>query len=512
MKFGKYLTAAVLLAAALLAAPAARAQFYVVGDDPASIRWYSIRTDHYRIVYPAGLDSLARAYGRSLEQFQPVVGNTVGHAPAQYNRRGVPVILHSFNAISNGSVAWAPKRMDLYTSPEAYSPEPMPWIDNLTIHEQRHVSQMQVGLSPGTFRALGYVFGEMLDGAVAGIYLTSYIEGDAVVAETAFSRSGRGRTADFLNYYMIAFDNGDMRSLQRWRLGSQTRYYLDKYAFGYMQISTMRYLFGNSTFFAEYYENMARRPYDIGGFRRILRPKTGGLGERALFKVVTDTLRTMWGEEIAARAPYTPYTDVTPHERRYVDFSGATTSGGDIYAVRSGITRPAALVRISPKGNVKTLRAFASASSKLVSANDRLYWSEYAYNRWDLGTRSIIRYYDTSTRRTGTLTRRGRLFNPAASPDGTLLSAVQYLDDARSALVILDSDSGTQLASTTAPDSLQIVESAWIGDRIYVSAISHDGFGIYSIQYNIENQSNTHTDKPEYNNDTTSSNNTDKNT
>ncbi len=494
MRIWQFLLAAIVTA---LVPVAARAQFYVLGDNPASVKWYSTETAHYRIVYPAGLDSLAMAYGRTLEEYRVSVGNSLGHAPGEWTRKKVPVIMHGFDAISNGSVAWAPARVDLFTSPEAYSPEPMPWIENLTIHEQRHVAQMQVGLAPKTFRTLGYIFGEMLDGAVAGIYLTGYIEGDAVVAETAFSRSGRGRTADFLNYYMIAFDNGDMRSMQRWRLGSQTGHYLDKYAYGYFFLSGMRWLYDNPTFLGDYYEHMERRPYDIGGFGRVLRPQTGGLGEKRVFNAVADTMRRMWGEEIAARAPYTPYSPVTEHERRYVEYSGVVCAGDDgsaggrsagnsLYAVRSGIARPAALTLIDSAGHTRTLRSFASVSSKLASApsSGRLYWSEYRYDaRWGMRVNSVIRTYDPSRggRKVKSLTHEGRLFSPAVSDDGSLLSVTRYFDDGRSGLVILDAATGRQVAVLAAPDSLQIVQSAWLGDRICVSALSSCGAGLYSV-------------------------------
>ena len=46
----------------------AKAQFYTVGDDPGRLKWYSIETPEYRIIYPAGLDSLARVYGKLLEK------------------------------------------------------------------------------------------------------------------------------------------------------------------------------------------------------------------------------------------------------------------------------------------------------------------------------------------------------------------------------------------------------------------------------------------------------------
>ncbi len=479
MKFWRFFVGLFLLATPTLA----HAQFFVVGDNPASVRWNTMQTAHYKLVYPVGLDSLAREYGRTLEQFRPSNGTTVGYEPGENTPYKLPVIFHAYNAISNGSVAWAPARVDLYTSPDPFKPDPQPWVNSLIIHEQRHVAQMQVGLSRGTFKGLGYVFGEMFNGFVAGVYMTGYIEGDAVVAETAFSRAGRGRTADFLNYYMIAFDHGDMRSMYRWRLGSQNRYYLDIYSFSYMQLAGMRYLYGNGDIFSTYYHYVARRPYDFWGYGRKIK-RTTGLNNSQVFTAVADTLRSMWGEEIAARAPYTPYENVADHEKRYVQFTNNVTAGDEVYSVRSGIARPAALVRTDEEGRWHTVRSFASASSKLAWSPlyNRIYWSEYAYDvRWSMKVNSIIRYYDIGGSGTHTLTRKGRLFSPSVSEDGTMLAVTQNHDDGRTGVLVLDALSGDELGSIMAPDSLQVLETAWLGDRIYATAISADGIGIYSI-------------------------------
>jgi hypothetical protein len=132
-----------LLSAGLAAGTAASAQFYQNGSDPFG-RWSQMKADHYRIVYPEGLDSLARTYLLDLEKWQPVVGRSAGMAPGGLQWGRTPVILHPFNPYSNGSVAWAPKRMDLYTHPEPYGSIPLSWMTQLTVHESRHVAQMQL--------------------------------------------------------------------------------------------------------------------------------------------------------------------------------------------------------------------------------------------------------------------------------------------------------------------------------------------------------------------------------
>lgn len=137
-----------LLCLALLSPATLCAQFYLGGTDRGSLRWRSMDTQHYRIIYPRGRDSLARVYGAELESWRTAVGKSAGYEPCQFQgKRKMPVLLHNEHAVSNGSVVWAPSRMELYTTPDPANPIPMPWETNLAIHEQRHVAQMQTGLT-----------------------------------------------------------------------------------------------------------------------------------------------------------------------------------------------------------------------------------------------------------------------------------------------------------------------------------------------------------------------------
>ena len=55
----------------LLAGFSARAQFFSSGDDPGGVRWSTISSDNFRIVYPAGCDSVALRYALALEKYAP---------------------------------------------------------------------------------------------------------------------------------------------------------------------------------------------------------------------------------------------------------------------------------------------------------------------------------------------------------------------------------------------------------------------------------------------------------
>ena len=227
MKFAGILKITVIIAALLLVRGVCHAQFYVTGDDPGRLKWYTIDTDHFRIIYPKGDDSLAFDYARNLEKYSRSVSRTTGYEISGGWGTKMPVVLHTYNG-ENGSVAWAPKRMDLYTIPSPYSPEPLPWKKMLAIHESRHVTQMQFGMTRA-MKPFNWFFGEMFNILVSLVYPgISAMEGDCVITETAYTSSGRGRTSEFLNYYRIAFDQGITRPYVKWRYGSE-RYYVPNY-------------------------------------------------------------------------------------------------------------------------------------------------------------------------------------------------------------------------------------------------------------------------------------------
>lgn len=479
MKYFRLLAFIVFLCSPALA----KAQFYTVGDDPGRLKWYSIETPEFKIIYPSGLDSLARVYGGLLEKYRIPVSRSAGYAPGEMTRRKMPVILHAYNAQSNGSVAWAPKRMDLFTSPEGYKAEAMAWETMLAIHESRHVAQMQFGMSYA-FKPFNWIFGEMFTGAVSGIYPGRWmLEGDAVVAETALTSAGRGRSGDFLNYYMAAFGNGDFRNWNRWRYGSYRYYTPDHYALGYMALSGIRYRTGKADITGTYLQYFSKRPYDVISYRTVSRKLTG----KGFRKTFDDTMRMyhdIWSEEKEARAPFMPSIQISDTVRRYTEYSDIICAGGKIYALKSSLGKSKALIVTDSTGKEKVLTAFGNASSPLfhTPGSSRIWWSENIYDeRWSQQVNSIIRYYDIEKGRKRSFTKGGKRFCPTTSPSGEYLVTVEYPVTGGSGIEILDISTGRRTAYIDAPDSLQVTEALWLGNRMFIAGISANGYGLYSI-------------------------------
>jgi len=469
------------LAVFLLFLPlAASAQFYVTGDDPGKLKWNYIDTESYRIIYPQGSDSLARVYGRKLEKYKIPVSRTSGYMTGEGDGKIMPVVMHAYND-ANGSVAWAPKRMDLFTVPSAYNPEPMPWSTMLSVHESRHVTQMQFGLmekqKPGKW-FLGQGWNIIAFLLYPG---TANVEGDAVVAETALTPSGRGRTADFLNYYWVAFDQGDFRGWFKWRYVSQLRYSPTYYALGYMTVGGFRYLYDHPYFMSDGLHMVSSHPGKLGCLYDISKEVSGKKWE-GMWQEVSRSMYGIWKADADKRAPYIPSERVLPESRRYTDYTDNLVIGKDLYTIKEGHVDSPSLIRIDSTGKEHFVSSFAHVASapKWDKASGRLYWSEgIPDERWTLKSDSKIRFMEEGKRAKRTFRNKEMLYNPVYGQNG--IASIRYKSDGHSSLEMMDGANGKITESFPAPDSLQLVEAAWIGDKVYVTAISENGYGIYSL-------------------------------
>mgnify|MGYP001186174142 FL=1 len=225
MSKSKYLF---LLFICLSASISIRAQFMDYGSDPARFKWNIVRLPHYNLVYPQGTDSMAYHYALYLENAYPHIQKTIGKPI----KARFPVILHPANMQSNGMVSWAPRRMELITTPSS-DLGVQRWDKHLVLHESRHVFQTGKVMS-GIFKPFYYLIGEQAAGVAAFFLPVWFLEGDAVGTETAMSNGGRGRLPEFNMAYRAQMLGGDkFYSFDKWLLGSYKNYTGTYYALGY---------------------------------------------------------------------------------------------------------------------------------------------------------------------------------------------------------------------------------------------------------------------------------------
>ena len=459
----------------LLATISTRAQFYTKGSDPACLKWYSTETPYYKIIYPRGADSLARAYGRLLEQFREPTGHSLGITPSDGQRSKMPVVLHTHNMYSNGSVAWAPRRMDLFTIPEAYGSDPAPWDIQLVSHEPRHQAQLQYGYE-GWLKYGTWLFGEGFNPVLWALYLDGPLgEGDAVAAETGLAAGTRARTSDFLSYFRVAYDQGDFRTWNRWRYGSFKYYVPDYYKIGYMTVAGERVFGDNPMALRKLFDHNLKAPWAIAPYN---------FKARKNFRKYAEKFNEIWQEDLAERAPFMPRERLSGKEAFPVFYSSLAALGGNLYAVRSGFTHNAEL-GLFAGGSFYPIRSFSGHASSLFpdEALGRLYWTETIdHPRWDLDGKSIIRYFDVDTQTFHDLTTSGRLYNPSPSEDGSRLVAVEYPVDGGSAIVVVSAADGNIQERVPAPEGVQATSAAFLDDDIYAFGLSLGGYGLYRIR------------------------------
>src|SRR5690606_11402371 len=132
---------------------------------------------------PSAFENEAQQLADKLTKLRELVSADLGKEP-----RKISIILHNQTVESNGNVQLAPRRSEFFTTPPQQG-DFQNWLDNLAIHELRHVVQFD--------KLTGYLrapFFEQLALAIYGVTLPAwFFEGDAVVAETRLSHAGRGR-------------------------------------------------------------------------------------------------------------------------------------------------------------------------------------------------------------------------------------------------------------------------------------------------------------------------------
>ena len=110
----------------------------IFGGNPPSLQWKQINTPLVRVIFPVGLDSTAERVTNIITFINAPTLNTIGKKSKKIN-----LVLQNQTTISNAYVGLGPFRSEFLLMPLQNSFElgSLPWADQLTIHEYRHVQQ-----------------------------------------------------------------------------------------------------------------------------------------------------------------------------------------------------------------------------------------------------------------------------------------------------------------------------------------------------------------------------------
>ncbi|MFH1936461.1 MAG: hypothetical protein ABIK52_02730 [Bacteroidota bacterium] len=497
-----------------------KAQYYSTGQDPASIRWNQIKTDSFRIVFPESFQTQSQHLARILDLTARYETKSL---KAKVHR--MPVLIHSQSAESNGLAVWAPRRIELYACPpqDTYAEE---WLEQLALHEYRHAVQTSK-MNKGFTKALYYIFGEQVTGAVLGLYVpTWFLEGDATVMETALSNSGRGRVASFAAPLRAQLLQKGIYRYDLATMGSYKTFTPDAYTLGYHLVARGREKYGyelwNRTL-----DKVAKLPFMVVPFNAGIKQNTG-LWKTGLYQKMMEELLIEWQgqEDDLWQSPYIRITETRRTD--YTTWNRPQFLNDSILIAacwsNEGIPR---LLLLDRHGNTeKIVRLGPYQPGSLSVAGDVAVWTEYRPDiRWENRSYSVIRKYaplnplkgtyspfrglggrsehraqgtghraqgegmngqsddyaaasqhhptTTSPQHHSTMdfTQKSRYFSPALSPDGSWVLAVRITEENCSFIDLLETVNGEVLRSIPAPDKGLFLQPSWSADGTKIAFI-----------------------------------------
>jgi hypothetical protein len=447
-------------------------QYFSLGTDPASVRWNQIKTGNFRIIYPENLDSQALYLANAFEYFRVPGSGSLDVSPGKW-----PVILHNRTTISNAMVPYAPKRIEILTTPPQDN-YPQSWLDQLVIHEFRHSAQY-TSLNRGLTRVFSCVFGQQALPAVMGLFVPFwFIEGDAVAIETATSQTGRGRVPSFEMKLRAQFLEKGLYSYDKAYNGSYRDYTANWYELGYLLVGHTRVEFGKETW-SRVMRKTGNMPLMLVPFSNTLYKETG-YGKSRLYEHITSGLQQSWMEADQMTYHTGFSTVIRSEDKFYTDRTQPSSiSGGRVIARKSSMDDITRIVLIDSSGHESVLVSPGYMTDECVSASSNLVcWAEVDQDpRWSLRSYSVIKVYDLQTGQTRQITKKSRYFAPGLDNTGQKIAAVETDEAGKNSLVVLDASDGEILHQFPTPENYFPSYPAWSsdGDKIAVILTRAEG-------------------------------------
>jgi hypothetical protein len=269
-------------------------------QNPPSLNWKHILTEHFDIIFPEELEEEAQRVAHLLEKAYPFVTRSLEVRPPR-----IPLVLQNQSTISNGFVTLAPRRSEWYVTPAV---DPMltntEWLKTLAIHEFRHVVQFHK-TRRGFNKFYEIILGEIGQGLGLGLTLPPwFLEGDAVGIETALTRGGRGRLPVFDRDLRTLLLSGKKWDYDKAHLGSFEDYVPNHYIYGYFYTSWLRNEYGD-LFLSKLADRSAEKTWNPLSFYNATEDLTKKDFEQFYRNVMRDLLAE-WKKRADKLAP-TPY-------------------------------------------------------------------------------------------------------------------------------------------------------------------------------------------------------------
>jgi hypothetical protein len=339
-----------------------------------------------------------------------------GGQTLKYRPKKISIILHTQTVKSNGLVAWAPKRAEYYTIPHQgiYAQD---WIEQLAIHEFRHVVQIDK-VNSELPKIIKILLGEQGTALVFGAFLPWwFIEGDAVVTETAFNNSGRGRFPSFLmEHKALAVEKGNYKYDKAYN-GSYKDFVPDHYELGYYLVGESRRIFGPDLW-NSVLNRVGTKPFSLTPFNKALKEKTG-FNKVQFYNSIFETLKREWIEE-DKNFKTVDFEIISLENKTYSEYKyNHWLNDSTIISYKTALNEVPRFIKIDFNGNEKKIEVPGIIFNESVDYLDEwIVWSEQIPDiRWQHSGRSFIRLQNIKNNKKVTVFPEFTAFSPSISPD-----------------------------------------------------------------------------------------------
>lgn len=452
-------------------------------------QWMTLEVSGFDIVYPEGLESEARYVAERLTTYWPELQRSM---PLLHGMRRIPIVLSSPTLVSNGMVTFDPVHSIFYNKPAPFSG--LEWFDVLSVHEGRHLVQIQQPMDTLTGHIAYWLAGENGPGAIVLLFYPGWLlEGDAVVTETALTGGGRGRVASFELWLRTHELSRERYSYDRAMLGTgfESYPYVSPYDLGYFMTSYLRTHHGDDVL--DRALKRTANPDFALSFDGAVHQLTGA-DLATTYQRTWNELHRRWQRRID-RLDITEvevlWQSDEPHWRSLYPIA---VDDGQVMAVEMDVRDGSYLVAVDGGEVVRLKRLPRRIASRFYSvskergvsyAAGRFCWTDArAHPRFALEVGGDILCFETETNRLAELTRGEDYTSVALAADGERLVAHRFTEQRLSSLVLLD-DRGQSLAEIALPPRSLAYDLAPDGDGGWVFVLL-DADGVRFVRWQPE--------------------------
>lgn len=468
-----------------------------LGQSPSRLKWRQIQTPYARIVYPEEMDSVAQRVANAMMNSYFDVARSLHVLP-----RKIPVVLQNQTTDNNAFVTSEGRRAEFYSTPPQ-NPNSMgmnDWFDELSLHEYRHVVQMdqsRVGWGKYMFWLLGNSGTSVMQGLTNPWW---FWEGDAVGMESAMGFGGRGRIPLFDITFRTQLLSRGAFPYNKAACGSMKNAIPNHYLLGYFMTTYSKNHFG-----ADVWDKILKRTYTKPplpfSFSYSMK-KITGMNANETYHAMTEELKNLWEQQLKDIKETPLEYFHKPADKVFVNYKfpqylpdgnivaeKAGLETGSFLAYKSSIVDQSQFVLLTKDGQEKKIRmsGVLDDNGMLSAAGDKIVWTEFTYHpRWGAKNFTVIKILDTKNNKQKQITRRSRLHAPCFSPDGKKIAAIEYTTACKFYLEIFDAENGKLIKKFTNPDNWSLLQPHFTNDGKDILLI-HSQPGMKSIvKVNVE--------------------------